>query len=303
MPHDPAEQNSVVPDDPDYFSMAWTFLPWSPWIPFSAGKPEFRQIPKEPGLFRIRPTGKDFLMYIGETRRSLYQRLQDLRMELKGRDLMPWSDPHAEAAALFAWQDAEGYEYECSAAPLDASPAARCGMEAYLLYRYRQEQRKSPLCNFGRFHPRYRKSTSRTENRRGGKLEPGHRDNPAGWPGIEPLPVHGKPGDPDWMELEWTEFTRLSEENIQKIPAGAGLFLLADARSGNIVGIAQSVDIAGRLAGYTRNDGNERELNFSYQIIGTSVIPHHLRELEADLLGNFYEIYRKVPELEFRNTR
>ncbi len=57
-------------------------------------------------------------------------------------------------------------------------------MESYLLYRYRQERGESTLCNFGRFHPRYRKSTNRKENLRGGKLEEGQRDNPAG--GSEP---------------------------------------------------------------------------------------------------------------------
>ena len=44
---------------------------------------------------------------------------------------------------------------ECSAAPLDASAAGRRGMESFLLYQYRQERGESPLCNFGRFHPRY----------------------------------------------------------------------------------------------------------------------------------------------------
>ena len=302
MSPDPAEQTPIDPEDRDYFSYNQASLPWSPWIPFSAGKQEFQQIPKEPGLYRIRPAGKNFLMYIGETKRALYQRLQDLRMELKGRDLMPWSDPHAEAAALWAWQDAEEMEFECSAAPLDATTSARRGMEAYLLYRYRLERNESPLCNFGRFHPRYRKSTSHRENRRGGKLEEGHKDNPAGWPGLEPLPVHGKPGDPDWMDLEWQEFTLLNEENIRNIPGGAGLFLLADTGSNEIVFIGQSADVAGRLIELSRKDQEGRNMTFSYQIIGLSILPHHLRELEADLIGNFYEQYRKVPAFQVRNS-
>ena len=39
---------------------------WTGWIPFTADNHEFQEILKEPGLYRIRPTGKDFLMYIGE---------------------------------------------------------------------------------------------------------------------------------------------------------------------------------------------------------------------------------------------
>ena len=61
---------------------------------------------------------------------------------------MPWNDPHTAAPSLWAWQDAEGFEYECSAAPLDASINGRRGMESYLLYRYRQERGESTLCNF-----------------------------------------------------------------------------------------------------------------------------------------------------------
>ncbi|MCX6684318.1 MAG: hypothetical protein NTZ37_06290 [Methanoregula sp.] len=51
-------------------------LPWSPWVPFTATKEEFRQIPKEPGLYRIKPAGKDFLIFIGETRRTTHERLK-----------------------------------------------------------------------------------------------------------------------------------------------------------------------------------------------------------------------------------
>ncbi len=191
---------------------------------------EFREIPKEPGLYRIRPAGKDFLMYIGETRRTVHERLNELRHTLKRTDLMPWNDPHTAAPSLWAWQDAEGFEYECSAAPLDASINGRRGMESFLLYRYRQEYGESTLCNFGRFHPRYRKSTNRKENLRGGKLEEGHKDNPAGGPSHPPLPATGNPGDPDWMGLvvEWCE--PLVPEKIQDAPAGPGLYILIDVR-------------------------------------------------------------------------
>jgi hypothetical protein len=120
MPPDPEQLTAELPAR-EYLAEDWCSLPWTPWVPFAAGKEAFRQVQKEPGLYRIRPGGKDFLMYIGETKRTLHQRLHDLRMELHTRTLMPWADPHAEAAALWAWQDAEGYGYECSAAPLDAS--------------------------------------------------------------------------------------------------------------------------------------------------------------------------------------
>lgn len=316
----PGPDQSFDPEDIPYFSGNWCSLPWSPWVPFTATKEEFRQLPHEPGVYRIRPAGKDFLMYIGETPRSLHQRLNNLRMELRSLDKMPWSDPHTEAPALWSWSDSEQYQYECSAAPLDASAGGRKGLVRFLLYRYRQERGGSPLCNFGRFHPRYRKSTNRTVGLRGGKLAEDRKDNPAGWPSIEPLEATGKPGDPDWMGLEWTAWQPLDAENVRQVMAGAGLYLLADAGSQEIVYIGQSADVAERLLEHSRKAWDDRTLEFSYQIIGQTVLPHNLRELENDCAGNFFGtgqvirpgdgedseglfiICRKAPGYQFRNT-
>jgi hypothetical protein len=59
-------------------------------------------------------------MYIGETRRTTHEQLNELRHTLKRTDLMPWHDPIPEAPSLRAWQDAEGFTYACSAAQLDS---------------------------------------------------------------------------------------------------------------------------------------------------------------------------------------
>ena len=325
----------TIPDDIldiSWFAEDWQCLPWSPWVSFSAGRQEFLLIPKEPGLYRIRPTGGNHLMYIGRTGKMLHQKLAGLRQTLRRTDLMPWNDPHTEAPGLWAWRDAEsavlsvpgegvrreepddgirgkdGIEeaapnlcgYECSAAPLDASPAGLRGMESFLLYRYRQEYGESPLCNFGRFHPRYRRSTNRKENLRGGRLAEGQKDNPAGWPSIPPLDPEGNFGERDWMGLEWTPAETLTAETSRQVAPGAGLFLLTDAGTGEILSIGQSTDCAGRLHALSQRDGDGHELRFSYQILGHKVLPHNLRELENDLIGNFFEKYRKVPAFQFR---
>ena len=324
MPPDP--EFPFDPEDIPYFFDNWCSLPWSPWVPFNADKHTFHEIPHEPGLYRIRPAGKDFLMYIGETSRTLHKRLNDLRQNLRRSDLMPWSDPHTEAPALWSWwvewasaapravlpyqspeeeglpEGAGAVMLECSAAPLDASTNGRKGMESFLLYKYRQERGESPLCNFGRFHPRYRKSTNRKEGLRGGRLAEDQKDNPAGWPGIEPLEATGKPGESNWMGLEWTAGEPLAAENVREVSAGAGLYLLKDAGSQEIVYIGQSADVAKRLLDHSRKTWDDRSLAFSYQIIGQSVLPHNLRELENDLIGNYFENFRKAPEYQFKNS-
>ncbi len=300
MAPDPDQLTAELPKW-EYFSENWATLPWTPWIPFSADKKEFRQIPKEPGLYRIRAAGRDELMYIGETKRALHQRLQDLRMELRGRNLMPWSDPHAEAPALCAWQDADACEYECSATPLDASLSSRRIMESYLLYRYRQESGGSPACNFGRFHPRYRKSTTRKEHLRGGKLAEGQKDNPAAGASQSPLTATGTPGAPGWMGLVWSPHAILAPETLKTVPAGPGLYLLLDAVSDEICMIGQSGQCAGRLQELSEKAWEGRELKFSFSCVERTVLPHQLRERENDLRGNYFGEFRKAPEFQFRH--
>jgi hypothetical protein len=297
------DQLTTEISDKEYCSAAWASLPWTAWIPFTAPKEEFRQIPKEPGLYRLRATGQDALMYIGETRRPLHQRLQDLRMELRNTDLMPWSDPHAEAPALWAWQNAEGCAYECSAAPLDASVNSRQGMERYLLYRYRQESGKSPVCNFGRFHPRYRKSTTRAENLRGGKLKAGQDDNPAGAAGLPPLSPAGTPGEPDWMRLRWSSHEVLAKETVTSAPAGPGLYMLFNAGSPEIASIGQAGNCQERLLEHVEKFPDEKERLFSFHALEKTVLPHQRKELETDLIGNFFEQNKKAPEYQFRTSR
>ncbi|ACL17767.1 hypothetical protein [Methanosphaerula palustris] len=283
-----------------HFSLVWASLSWSEWVPFTAEKHEFREIPKEPGLYRIRPVGSDFLMYIGETRRSVYQQLNELRYTLKRTDLMPWSDPYTVAPSLWAWRDAEGFEFECSGAPLDASTNGRRGMEHLLLYRYRQQQGESPLCNFGRFHPRYRRSTNRKEHLRGGRLEAGQKDNPAGGKSSPPLSAAGKPGDADWMDLSWSDREMLVPEKILTVPAGPGLYLLSDPGSQEIVSIGQSGNCAKRLLDLSGKSWDGKDLQFSVHGVEESVLPHQLWELENDLIGNFFEQNRRVPEYQFQ---
>jgi len=300
------EPTAPLTDDTEdtwYLSYDWENLDWSPWVPFTATREEFLCIPKTPGLYRIRPAGRNFLMYIGETGQPLHKRLAELRQELRRTGLMPWNDPHPEAPALWAWRDAEQFTYECSAAPLDASQFSRRGMESFLLCQYRQESGASPLCAFGRFHPRYRRSTGRKENLRGGRLADGQKDNPAGGPGMPPLTITGTPGDVDWMGLAWTHCGSLTGEKIRAVPPAPGLFILSDVPSHEILFIGQSMNCAERLMDQSQKKWDGYDVQFSYHIMRDPVLPHNLRELENDLIGDYFRRFRKAPEFQFRISR
>ena len=238
MSPDP-DQNPADLNNREYFSESWCSLPWSPWVPFTAVKHEFRQIPKEPGLYRIRPIGKDFLMYLGETGRTLRKRFGELRRHSLAEEF-PWNDPHTAAQSLWVWNKAEGYSYECSAAPLKVLENERIGWESFLLAKYRQEFGESTLCNFGRFHKRYWKSTGRKlkngkPGTKGGKLETDQMDKSAGGPSHSPLHAIGTPGDPNWMGLSWSGHETLVPEKTRTVSAGPGLYVLIDTVSLEII--------------------------------------------------------------------
>jgi hypothetical protein len=345
----PDPEQPSVPDLEaiDHFFDNWCNLTWTEWIPFNATKQVWTRIPREPGLYRIRPVGKEYLVYIGETKRTLRERLQNLRVELAKAEQMPWSDPHAEAAALWTLRQerlaeiatgtaqlpvvaeipaaedipepgtsgaevpaydpmapveilrpADPAGYECSSAPLDASDSGRRGMESFLLYRYRQENGESPLCNFGRFHPRYRRSGTKNEGKRGGKLADGQKDNPAGGKSQLPLIPSGTPGEQGWMGLTWSTPAPFDEEHLRSVPQGQGLYLLLDGTEVILIGKAEN--ISSQLAGQAKRSWEGTAIAFSYHAVSVPVLPHQLRELEADLTGNYYEQYRKSPVFQFR---
>jgi hypothetical protein len=150
-----------------FFNRSWCKLPWTNWVRFSGE--DFGALPDTAGFYRVRPVDKKGLMYIGQTGRSLRDRLRTLARETH-REKMPFNDPHTAAPNLWAWRVSDSMEYECSAAPTTASSRNRLAQECYLIWQYRLSAGESPRCNLGRFHPGYTKSKGRSTGVRGKKL-------------------------------------------------------------------------------------------------------------------------------------
>lgn len=64
------------------------------------------------------PAGADYLVYVGQTGRSLRERLSSLRRHELSPE-MPFNDPHTAAPLLWALRHAEYVNFECSATPVD----------------------------------------------------------------------------------------------------------------------------------------------------------------------------------------
>ena len=100
----------------------------------------------------------------------------------------------------------------------------------------------------------------------------------------------------EWLRNAGTGKTR-------NAPAGLGSYLLIDSGSQEICYIGQSGNCANRLLSHSRNSWDEKNLQFSFQSVEKTVLPHHLKELENDLIGNYFEIYRKAPVYQFGNRQ
>lgn len=105
------------------------------------------------------------------------------------------------------------------------------------------------------------------------------------------------------MGLAWSSPEALAPGTFPHAPAGPGLYILTDAGSQEIVYIGQSAHCARRLEEHAGKFPDEKELRFSFHGLENTVLPHQLRERENDLIGNYYEQYRKAPEFQFRNRQ
>ena len=101
----------------------------------------------------------------------------------------------------------------------------------------------------------------------------------------------------------WSGFETLVPEKTRTVPTGPGLYVLTDAGSQEICYIGQSMNCANRLLSHSKKFWDGKALRFSFYRVERTVLPHHLMELENDLIGNYIEHYKKAPEYQFRNSR
>jgi hypothetical protein len=274
----------------------WCDRAWTPFVPF--GSPALtRSLPSDPGLYRVRVAGRDELAYVGQTGRDVKQRAAALARGTLAAE-MPWNDPHTAAPKLWSYRHAEGLAYEASGAACALADNDRIGTECYLVWRYRLEAGRSPLCNFGRLHPRYTTARNRGTGVRGRRLDDGEPDNGGGasLPGLVP---RGTPGAADWMGLAWSPVAPLTAAAVgASVPAGsAGLYQLVGP-SGDVAYIGQSAGLRARLVTHARS-GLVEVYGFSFTVVDPPPTGAQLLELESDLIAAHVAQTGHAPALQF----
>jgi len=257
---------------------------WTDWVPFHGG--DFKLLPPSAGIYRVRVLGQNQLACIGQTGRNLRERLSDLRRNTLAKD-MPFNDPHTAASSLWAWQDAEEYEYECSAFTSDADAQHRQALECWLLWQHRLETGGSTLCNHGYFHTHYVKSRDRKTGSRGRRLEaPGN-------------PIHSTPGlkhsDDGSMGLDWSDWQQLDELAMPNSPRVCRI-----AEGTRVIYIGESSGLRSRLNAHARTDWGRPLASFC--VLTPNTPKQHLHEIENDLIAGHYHSHHRPTAMQFRNA-
>ena len=88
---------------------------WGDWVQLK-GAGRNHNLPRLPGLYRVRRVGAGGLDYIGQTGRSIRERLGSLGGVY--RDEMPYNDPHTAGPGLWGLRHRDGCDFEAAGLPL-----------------------------------------------------------------------------------------------------------------------------------------------------------------------------------------
>ena len=285
-------------------------LRWSGWRSFRCASRD-PEIPRAPGLYRIRQVGQDNPDYIGQTGGSLRRRLGMLSGIYD--DVMPYADPHTAAPALWALPHSTGCEFEVSVATVNGSTPWRKGLEAVAIALYRQEHKQSPTVEFGRMPVGYWPSSGNNSRLvtagkrcRGGVSNAPHERHQ---PGIAPFAtLEGDPHAATWCGHAWTSWVSLREVGRHGVERGSGLYRIRGGEMDSLLYVGQG-RIPNRLLAHlakTRDADNEQGRIFASHerlecswTINDAWLPHQRLELENDLIAAYVLETGSIPAAQF----
>lgn len=283
--------------DRQYFSLCFGGLSWCDWEPFTR-ETDLKTITTAPGLYRIRSENCEELVYIGQTGRNLRQRLKQLQKGTFSDGAMPFNDPHTAAPNLWVWLREGIGKYECSAAKLECDYQMRQVIEDYLLWLARVEAGCSTLCNHGKFHPGYSKSSNKKEGRVGEKISPKYTSyNQLKGSDTLPLAYKSDPLSSNWMTLQWSGQERLFPENVRKLEKRNAVYKIIAGDVGEVIYIGESSDLKNRMSSHIKPmvDVWGSGLLYSYTYLQHDLTSIQRHQIEVDLVGGFYHQYKRAP--------
>ncbi len=283
-------------------------LSWSPWVPLDSARRD-AVVPARAGLYMIRSVETQKVLYVGQTGRTLKERLGALKGVYS--ELMPYNDPHTAGPALWAHRADTGETFEVRVAVLEVDKADRMGREALEVTKQRIIDGCSPAYNFGRMPHGWIKSTG--NNRR--LVEAGRRFRGRRMTNEEltiaepdesvppPTTLDGDVRAADWMGLHWRD-----AEDLPPTRTDLGVYRID--RAGSIHKdpntpldyLGQGL-IASRLRSHAMNWAvdlaAERDDTTMWDWVALTLTPHQLLEVENDLIAGHMHVFAQPPRVQF----
>jgi hypothetical protein len=274
-------------------------LEWSDWIPLRMAGAN-RLVASESGLYRIRATTSEVVLYIGQTGRSIRERLGSLRGVFG--EQMPYSDPHTAGPGLWAIRHRDGVDFEASFAVVPGDRIERLGREALAIGAVRVATGTSPSLNFGGMPSGYRKSTGNNsrllaagQRRRGGP----DRASP-GSTATAPVagPLRSSPTATNWLGLRWSPWDQAAAP-----PMARGVYRIRRPGSVDLLYVGQG-QIGSRVRAHIakgRRGTHRQAQHFAdpteVSWVDLEAMPtRQLLEVENDLIAS-HVLVRGVPPL------
>jgi hypothetical protein len=277
-------------DSDNILSSFWCGLDWTSFIPFNFDQ----SYSNGPGLYRVRVSGKSELAYIGQTGRNLKERVRELIRNTLA-DKMPFNDPHTAAPRLWSYMQETGMQFEVSTASYTSTKQQRMCMESYLIWSYRKQKRKSPLCNFGRLHPNYLPSRKRSTGVRGKRVNQPCADSNFSL-SASVLELVSEPSNADWMGVNWSKPAPLQREFLKFVPDSPGIYRLLETKLPIYYGEASKLKL--RLKSHS---GKWTQLtHFSYASFDEYKTKHLRLEVENDLIAGHFSFCAESPANQFK---
>jgi hypothetical protein len=273
----------------------WCDLSWGTWVSFSSPSSVFRQqLSTEGGVYKVRIEGEGSLAYIGQTGRSLRERVRTLANNtLRAERSPPWNDPHTAAAALWAWKKEEGHRYSVSVAEVSCEREERQCLEDRLLFRYRVEKGRSTLANHGHKHCCW----SRPSNRSAGRaMEYTKNGLDTQAQSIPPPKINVGEKDPLlYLDIPWS--TAYSLFDLPSELRGiSGVYRIV--QDGGPIYFGESKNL------YSRLSAHAKVLHARHLLVSVCFMPDaysfQRRERETDVIGAFYEQQGRAPIMQYR---
>ncbi len=277
-----------------------TALSWSRWYPLS-GASRNQDIPRAPGLYRIRRAGRPGLDYVGQTG-VLRQRMGNLN-NVYG-DEMPYNAPHTAGPGFWALRQDHDCEFEVSVVEVSGGVAVRKGMECLLISEHRVEHGRSPTLSFGRMPHGWTKSSDNTARLvAAGRRHRGQRDSNAlrVLDAPPPLSLTDDPRARSWLGYQWTSAaeTPPSANLVGLYRAmrldGEGLVYVGQGR---ISARVKSHVAKGKDPDHSQHRFFAGDLTWDWVDL-PEIDKTQLLELENDLIASHVRVYGRTPSAQF----